>query len=110
MSAVLTWNIGLCSFDKWSFCFLYPLPTRQGAFFARYRVHPHFDPYSIRAPASLDHLQILDKFLSPTSSTQALGARAEDLRINISKYLLRHRFYSLLAKALGNIVRLDHLL
>lgn len=75
-----------------------------------YRVRSHSDTYSIRAPASLDHLQILDKFLSPTSSAQALGARAEDLRINISNYLLRHRLYPLLAKALGNIVRLDSLL
>ena len=74
-------------------------------FSSAYRVHSHPDPYSIRAPASLNHLRILDKFLSPTSSAQALGARAEDLRIDISNYLLQHRFYPLLARALGNIVR-----
>jgi hypothetical protein len=34
-----------------------------------------------------------------------MGARAEDLRINIATYLLRHNLYPLLAKALGNIVR-----
>ncbi|KAI0284136.1 HECT-domain-containing protein [Russula brevipes] len=58
---------------------------------------------SPRAPASLHHLQILDKLLSPTSSSQALGADAEDLRFNISSYLQRHELYPLLAKALGNI-------
>jgi hypothetical protein len=44
------------------------------------------------------------------SSAQALGARAEDLRINVSNYLLRHQLYPLLAKALGNIVRKGYLL
>ena len=61
-------------------------------------------PYSFRAPASLYHLRILDKLLSPTPSAQALGPRAQDLR-TISIYLLRHDLYSLLAKALGSIVR-----
>ena len=75
-----------------------------------YRVHSHSDPYSIRAPASLNHLRILDKFLSPTSGAQVLGARAEDLRIDISNYLLHHRLYPLLARSLGNIVRRDYLL
>jgi hypothetical protein len=109
MSADLTWITGLCSFDKWPSSYFSPSRTRHGASFA-YRVHSHSDPHLIRAPASLNHLRILDKFLSPTSSAQALGARAEDLRINISNYLLRHRLYPLLAKALGNIVRRDYLL
>lgn len=69
------------------------------------RVHRGLIPYSFRAPASLHHLQILDKLLSPTSSARALGPRAEDLRINISIYLLRHDLYPLLAKAVGTIVR-----
>ena len=64
-----------------------------------------FDPDLCRTPASLYHLRILDMLLSPTASAQAMGARAEDLRINISTYLLRHGLYPLLAKALGNIVR-----
>ena len=63
------------------------------------------DPDLFRAPASLHHLRILDVLLSPTASAQAMGARAEDLRINISIYLLRHDLYPLFAKALGNIVR-----
>ena len=69
------------------------------------RVHRGLIPYSFRHPASLHHLQILDKLLSPTSSARALGPRAEDLRINISIYLLRRDLYPLLAKALGSIVR-----
>ncbi len=75
-----------------------------------YRIHSRSDPYLISAPPSLNHLRILDKYLSPTSSTQALGARAEDLRINISNHLLRYQLYPSLAKALRNIVRLDYLL
>lgn len=68
------------------------------------------DPYSFRAPASSHHLRILDKLLSPTSGAQVLGPRADDLRINISSYLLRHELYPLLGEALQNIVRQDHLL
>ncbi|KAI9509462.1 HECT-domain-containing protein [Russula earlei] len=58
---------------------------------------------SPQAPASSNHLLILDKLLSPKSNAQALGAHAEDLRINITGYLLRHGLYPLLGKALGNI-------
>ncbi|KAI0295669.1 hypothetical protein B0F90DRAFT_1811438 [Multifurca ochricompacta] len=65
--------------------------------------------YSPRAPASQNHLRVLDTVLSPTSSAQALGRSSEDLRINISNFLLRRGFYPLLSKALGNIVRQDHL-
>jgi hypothetical protein len=71
---------------------------------------PRLIPYVFRAPASLHHLQILDKLLSPTSSTQALGPGAEYLRINITIYLLRHDLYPLLARALGSIVRRIYLI
>jgi hypothetical protein len=74
------------------------------------RAHPGLIPSVFRAPASLYHLQILDKLLSPTSSTQALGLGAEDLRINITIYLLRHGLYPLLARALGSIVRRIYLI
>ena len=67
------------------------------------------DPIPFRGPASLYHLQILDKLLSPTSSAQALGPLAGDLRVDISSYLLRHGLYPLLAEAFKNIVRPSHL-
>ncbi|KAH9979885.1 hypothetical protein BGW80DRAFT_1271015 [Lactifluus volemus] len=58
---------------------------------------------SPQAPASHYHLRVLDKLLSPTSSAQALGPRADDLRMDISSYLLHLELYPLLAEALKNI-------
>jgi hypothetical protein len=65
-------------------------------------------PDSPSAAASSNHLRILDALLSPTSSARTLGERSEDLRINITLYVMQRGLYPLLAKALGDIVRFDH--
>ena len=37
-----------------------------------------------------------------------MGERSEDLRTNITLYVMQRGLYPLLAKALGDIVRFDH--
>ena len=66
-------------------------------------VPPYLDPPS--AAASSNHLRILDSLLSPTSSARSLGERSDDLRTNITLYVMQRGLYPLLAKALGDIVR-----
>ena len=57
------------------------------------------------AAASSNHLRIFDSLLSPTSSARSLGERSDDLRTNITLYVMQRGLYPLLAKALGDIVR-----
>ena len=79
----------------------------------RYAPHPLVsrtspNPDLPSAAASPNHLRILDALLSPTSSARLLGERSEDLRINMTHYVVQRGLYPLLAKALGDIVRFDH--
>ena len=110
MPAGQIWITGLFSFGELPFSFFDLSQIHHSAFLVPLSHAYLSDPYSSRAPASPHHLRILDKLLSPTSGAQVLGPRADDLRINISSYLLRHELYPLLGEALQNIVRQDHLL
>jgi hypothetical protein len=109
MSAGQIWITGSFSSGKLLFSFFVLSQIHHSAYIVRLSRALSSDPYRFRGPASQHHLRLLDKLLSPTSSVQAMGQRAEDLRIDISSYLLRHELYPLLAKALENIVRRDHL-
>ena len=66
-----------------------------------------FHPISPSAAASLNHLRVLDALLSPASSARSLGERSEDLRTDLTLYVMQRGFYPLLAKALRDIVRFD---